>query len=92
MDNQTANTYAFYYYHPDQHGSASMKAVLPSLTGKGYDGLEIQEGDMASNEFLRVTFGDVPAEERRRVRQQLEEYCGRDTEGMVWITDALRRI
>ena len=80
---------AFDYYHPDQHGSASMKAVLPALTGKGYGELAIQEGGTASNEFLRVTYGDVPAEERRRVRRQLEEYCGRDTEGMIWITDAL---
>ena len=69
-----------------------MKAVLPALTGKGYGVLAIQEGGTASNEFLRVTFGDVPVEERRRVRQQLEEYCGRETAGMVWITDALRRI
>lgn len=83
---------AFDYYHPEQNGSASMKAVLPALTGKGYDGLAIQEGSTASNEFLRVTFGDVAAEERGRVREQLEEYCGRDTEGMVWIMDALRRI
>jgi hypothetical protein len=83
---------SFDYYHPEQHGSASMKAVLPALTGKGYEDFEIQGGDTASNEFLRVTFGDVTAEERRRVRQQLEEYCGRDTEGMVWITDALGRI
>jgi len=81
---------SFDYYHPDQHGSASMKAVLPALTGKGYDGLEIQEGGTASNEFLRVTFGDVTAAEQRRVRQQLEDYCGRDTEGMIWITAALR--
>ena len=84
--------WAFDYYHPEQHGSASMKAVLPALTGKGYGVLAIQEGGTASNEFLRVTFGDVPVEERRRVRQQLEEYCGRETAGMVWITDALRRI
>jgi hypothetical protein len=54
--------------------------------------LAIQEGSTASNEFLRVIFGDVPTEERCRVRQQLEDYCGRDTEGMIWITDALRRI
>lgn len=83
---------AFDYYHPEQHGSASMKAVLPALTGKGYDGLAIQEGNTASNEFLRVTFGDVAEEERRRVRERLEQYCGRDTEGMIWIVDALRRI
>jgi len=29
------------------------------------------------------------ADERQRVRRQLERYCGRDTEGMVWIVEAL---
>jgi len=80
---------SFDYYHPEQHGSASMKAVLPALTGKGYDDLGIQEGGSASNEFLRVTFGDVTAKERQQVRQQLLEYCGRDTEGMIWIVEKL---
>ena len=67
-----------------------MKMVLPALTGKGYEDLEIQEGGAASREFLRVTFGDVSESERKRVRKALDEYCGRDTEGMVWILDALR--
>jgi CRISPR/Cas system-associated exonuclease Cas4 (RecB family) len=81
---------SFDLYDPIQGGGASMKAVLPALTGKGYEGLAIQEGGMASREFLRVTFGDVAAEERKRVRQELEAYCGQDTEGMIWITDGLR--
>jgi|SRR5438876_4961606 len=34
----------FHYYHPKQNGSASMKSVLPALTGKGYDQLAIQDG------------------------------------------------
>lgn len=80
----------FNFYHPDQCGSASMKQVLPALTGKDYKSLEIQEGEAASREFLRVTFGDVSESERKRARQALELYCGRDTEGMVWILDALR--
>jgi hypothetical protein len=46
----------FNYYHPDQGGSASIKSVLPSLTGRSYQGLEIQEGDEASREFLRVLY------------------------------------
>ena len=83
---------SFDYYHTDQHGSASMKSVLPALTGKGYDELKIQEGGTASNEFLRVTFGDVDEKERQQVRQQLLEYCGRDTEGMIWIVEKLGRI
>jgi len=38
----------FRYYHPAQQGSASMKAVLPALTGRGYGDLAIQEGNTAS--------------------------------------------
>lgn len=83
---------SFDYYHPEQHGSASIKAVLPVLTGRSYADLEIQEGGQASLEFLRVHFGDVPEAERRKVRGQLERYCGQDTEGMIWIVDALRRL
>jgi hypothetical protein len=80
------------YHHPAQCGSASIKAVLPALTGRSYKHLAIQEGGTASLEFLRVTYGDVQEGERGKVRKQLEEYCGLDTEGMVWIVDALRRL
>lgn len=79
----------FAYYHPQQHGSASMKVVLPALTGKGYAHLAIQEGGTASLEFLRVTFGNVDEAERQRVRRNLELYCGQDTEGMIWIMNSL---
>ncbi|MSU34047.1 MAG: DUF2779 domain-containing protein [Pedosphaera sp.] len=80
---------AFNYYHPDQSGSVSLKAVLPVLTKKSYVGLEIQEGGVASREFLRVTFGDVSKFERAKIRRQLEDYCGLDTLGMVAILNAL---
>ena len=83
---------AFNFYHPNQCGSASMKLVLPALTGKDYKSLEIQDGGAASREFLRVTFGKVSESERNRVRRALEKYCGQDTEGMVWILDALRAV
>ena len=80
----------FHYYHPAQKGSAGLKAVLPALTGKGYEGLEINDGGDASLAFQQVTYGDVPEEERRKVRASLEEYCGLDTEGMIWIVERLR--
>ncbi len=83
---------SFAFYHPAQRGSASMKAVLPALTGRGYGHLDIQEGGTASLEYLRVTHGNVAEDERQRVRQQLEQYCGLDTEGMVWIVDALHQM
>ena len=69
-----------------------MKAVLPALTGRGYDQLAIQDRGMASLEFLRVALVDVGEDERQRVRRQLEEYCRQDTMGMAWIVDALRRL
>ena len=68
-----------------------MKAVLPALTGKGYENLVIQEGAAASREFLRVTHCQVTDAERRRVRQHLEEYCGLDTLGMVQILRELEK-
>lgn len=64
----------FDYHHPSQHGSCSIKAVLPALTGKGYGEMEIGDGSTASNEFLRVTYGDVTEAERKRVRMLLEQY------------------
>jgi len=72
----------FNFYHPDQCGSASMKLVLPALTGKDCKSLDIQEGNTASREFIRVTFTDVTALERQRVRLALDQYCGQDTEGI----------
>lgn len=84
---------AFHYYHYDQKGSASIKSVLPVLTGTGYQGMAISEGGMASREFLRVTFGnDVNEEERKVVRKNLEEYCTLDTMAMVEIVEKLREM
>lgn len=83
---------SFWYYHPEQKGSASLKSVLPAVTGKGYDGYDIANGEIASLEYYRVTYGNVPAAERKRVRQALLEYCKLDTEGMVWIVEELERL
>jgi len=79
----------FHYYHPLQKGSASLKRVLPAITGRGYEGLEINEGASASIAFQAVTYSEVSDEERNRVRMNLEKYCGRDTEGMLWIIERL---
>ncbi len=83
---------SFWVYHPAQEGSASMKRVLPALTGRSYKDLDIREGGQASLEFRRVIFGVATDDERRRVFAQLEDYCGLDTMGMVAIVEALRRL
>jgi hypothetical protein len=80
---------SFHYYHPSQKGSASLKKVLPALTGEGYDEMAIAKGDEASLAFLRITFEDVPEAEVAEVRRQLLSYCKLDTEGMVKIIGRL---
>ncbi len=77
----------FWYYDKEQHGSCSMKAVLPALTGNGYD-MEINRGDQASREFLRsALLGET---ERERIRNALLAYCAQDTEGMIDILRVLK--
>ena len=82
----------FAYYHPGQHGSCSLKHVLPALTGRGYDGMEIAEGTAAARAFLRVEHGNVQPEERQSTRGHLEAYCEQDTLGMAWILDSLDQV
>jgi hypothetical protein len=81
---------AFHYYHPAQRGSASLKYVLPALTGIGYDDLNIGNGQIASLRFMAAAFGGMPEAERAQVFTDLLEYCGQDTEGMVRIIERLR--
>ncbi len=82
----------FYYYHPQQKGGASIKKVLPALTGKGYDDMEISEGGEANLAFQKIAYGDVSDEVSNKVRDDLEKYCSLDTEGMIWIVDRLREL
>ncbi len=82
----------FHYYHPAQSGSASLKHVLPSLTGISYVGLNIAEGQTASLKFLAAAFGEMPEDNRDKVFTDLLEYCGQDTLGMVRIIEELRKL
>jgi hypothetical protein len=81
----------FAHYHPDQHGSCSIKAVLPALCGTTYDDLEIGKGDEASREYVRVTYGTVPAKERERIRKALLTYCKQDTQAMIDVLQTLEK-
>ena len=88
---------SFDYYHPHQHGSASIKKVLPVLTGQTYENFEIANGNDASLSYLFITHGSydgkkATAEETKKIRGDLEKYCGLDTEGMIWILDKLREM
>ena len=82
----------FWYYNPAQHGSASIKKVLPALVGKGYEGFAIKDGECASVAYLDMTFGKMDASAREKMRKDLLVYCKRDTEAMVWIVEKLIKI
>jgi Domain of unknown function(DUF2779) len=79
----------FDYYHPAQAGSASLKRVLPALTGASYSGLEINNGQAAAAEYYRVTFNNVEEKDRQTVRANLLKYCGLDTRGMIEVLKQL---
>jgi len=81
----------FNYYHPAQQGSASLKSVLPALTGQGYEGLAIADGNAAGLAYLS-TLSDMPEAEARQIRANLIEYCGLDTAGMVRIVQKLEEL
>lgn len=79
------------YYRREFGGSFSLKAVLPALVPDlGYEDLEIQGGATASLIFLETLRNDMPDDERERLRSALRDYCGRDTEAMVRLVEALR--
>ena len=82
----------FHYYHPGQKGSASLKNVMPALTGISYEGLTITDGRMAAAAYMAATYGETTEDARKSIRQALEEYCGQDTGGMVEMINRLIHI
>ncbi len=80
-----------HYYHPEFHGSFSIKAVVPALIdGLGYDDLPIQEGSQAALAFSIMTDPETPPAERAEVRDGLLAYCRRDTEAMFRLFETLK--
>jgi hypothetical protein len=93
---ENADLYApfrsFSLYDSRQHGSASIKEVLPAFTDLGYDDLAIQEGGSASTQFLGLLQGQIPPEQIPALRQNLLDYCERDTFAMVKLVEKLRAL
>jgi predicted RecB family nuclease len=78
------------YYHPKFYGSFSIKSVLPALLPEmSYKNLEIQEGQLAGLEYLRMIEGSTSPEEKERIKTNLLTYCGHDTLAMLRIREEL---
>ncbi len=74
-----------HYYHPDQQGSYSIKAVLPTVVPElDYASLEeVRDGGGAQRAYLELI--NAATDETRRVSlsANLRAYCERDTQAMV---------
>lgn len=72
------------YYHPDMHGSWSLKQVLPTVAPHlDYANLAVSDGILAQEAFLEIMNPQTGDERRNELRRQLLEYCGRDTEALI---------
>jgi len=75
-----------HYVHPEFHGSASLKAVLPVLCPDlRYDSLAISNGEEAMMTWYWLQTGEVSDQERAKLEAAMKIYCQRDTYGMVAI-------
>ena len=78
------------YYHPDFHGSYSIKKVLPVMVPElSYDNMEIGNGSDAVAQFALLARGKYDKEEAKKVRQNLLDYCKLDTLAMVKLHERL---
>ena len=80
------------YYHPDFHGSYSIKSVVSALVPElAYKDLDVQSGDGAAAAYQRLaTNPGLDLSERQSVKSELKDYCARDTLSMVKILEYLR--
>ncbi|GJL48877.1 DUF2779 domain-containing protein [Candidatus Nitrospira salsa] len=80
-----------HYYHPNFHGSLSIKAVLPALVPHmAYGDLSVQNGAMASVVYRQMAFEEPDLIERSRMASELRDYCARDTLGMLTLRHVLQ--
>lgn len=78
------------WYHRDQRGSWSIKAVLPTVAAEmAYARLEVKDGGSAQEAYLEAIGDDCTAEHRMALDAALRAYCGRDTEAMIRLAHRL---
>ena len=80
----------FAVHHPDQHGSTSLKAVLPTLTDLDYEDLVVDSGVAAAHTYEAVLASAAEPDERAAIFGNLRRYCERDTLALAALLDWLR--
>ena len=78
------------WYHRDQRGSWSIKAVLPTIAAElDYATLEVKDGGSAQDAYAEAITAGCTAERRQALDAALRAYCGRDTEAMILLARRL---
>lgn len=81
---------AKHYYHPNFHGSTSIKTTLPVCVPElSYDDLAIREGGSAVATFAYLAMGKLTGVEAESAKQNLLQYCKRDTLALVKLHEHL---
>lgn len=78
-----------HWYHRDQRGSWSIKAVLPTMTALGYEDLEVKHGGDAQAAFLEAIHPATAPARRWALEEAMLAYCERDTWAMVEVARRL---
>ena len=80
-----------HYYHPDQKGSWSIKAVLPTFCPSlDYENLTgVKDGSTAMDAFLEAVSPQTSKTRKEEIQQQLLAYCEMDTLAMVRLWSVL---
>lgn len=72
------------WYHRDQRGSWSIKAVLPTVAPHlDYVDLDVSDGGKAQEAYIEAVDPLTTPERRDALKRALRIYCGRDTEAMI---------
>ena len=82
------------YYHPDMHGSWSIKAVLPTIAPElDYTQLAVGHGGAAQDAYREILHRSTPDAIREKLSQGLRDYCTLDTLALVrlaWFLQGFR--
>lgn len=80
-------------YFEDFRGSFSIKKVLPAMVKTlSYAHLEIQDGDAAMFEYMRMISNGTNEHEKKKIATALRAYCKLDTLAMVELFKELHRM
>lgn len=80
------------FYHPEFHGSTSIKVTLPVLVPDlSYDDLVIRDGNTAVTTFAYMALGRLTGDKAELAKKNLLKYCERDTLAMVAVHEQLAK-